>query len=749
MKLFSSILRLRWVVICLILAATIYFSYQIPGLKINPDVVDYLPAHDEDAKIFKEIGNEFGGNFIGIVGVQADDIFTPPVMTEIRQITDTLSYQDGISYVTSLTNIMDIRDAGGWVEFSPLIDEYEITGKEELQKLRQYVLSNDMYRGSLVSEDGTTALVIIRFAQTPDKMQVIRQVKNKLDGMQFKSDIYIGGLPFMLDDLSRIISRDMLYLAPLAFLLIALILFTGFRTLRGILLPLSSVLIAIIWVLGTMSLLGYEITLVTNVVPVILLAVGSAYCIHVLNRVRKDMAVDPKKGLVNAMKYIAVPVFFAALTTAFGFISFIFGSYLTMIRDFGILTALGVIISLLLSLTLTPALLSFSKQDKNEPKESVFSSRLIPVLQNNFLLHSKKFLIVWLLIAVAGSTGLFRIERKFDLATYFHKHFPVRQTEAMLKQKFGGTLPVFVAVEGDIRNPDVLNKMKDVEEKLKSFKGISNVQSIVGVIEKMNGIMGEGKQIPDSKDKVMNLWFLLEGQTAIEQMVAPDAQKAIIQGMYSSDNPGEMKDFITRMKKTIQQTHPANCTMKLTGFATIYEKIDSSLLTSQIKSLLIALVLVFIAMLIILKDFTLSLVSTTPVIATLLVLFGSMGWLHIPLDMATVLVGSISIGIGIDYAIHFVSQLKNEMGKTSDLKQAIIRVYSVTGNSILINVLSVSTGFVALLFSALIPLQRFGILVIITMISSGLATLTLLPSLLIVFRKFIFKQHKDLYNEKL
>ena len=191
----------------------------------------------------------------------------------------------------------------------------------------------------------------------------------------------------------------------MAFLLISLVLFLGFRSLRGVILPLLTATISIIWVIGIMSLTGSEMSMVSNNIPIVLLAVGTAYAIHVLNRI-DQVKEKPEQAIITALTYVTIPVILAALTTIAGFVSFIFGSYLTMIRDFGIYTALGTFIALILSLFFVPALISaFSWKNKEKAvkrrRQVIFFFQIFPSPLHNLLFnHTKAILVVWIVLTI-------------------------------------------------------------------------------------------------------------------------------------------------------------------------------------------------------------------------------------------------------------------------------------------------------------------------------------------------------------
>ncbi len=772
-KIVENILKLRRLLIVIVILLTLFFGYFIKNLKVNADFLSYLPKDDPTAALFNKVGETFGGNYTGIISIKAKDIFTEAALTTITSITDTLSQAPGISSVNSLTNIIDIKTEDSTVYIDNLINTIP-ESPEGLQTLKKYTLSKDMYNGVLVSNDATTSIIAVKFQQgwkepvdttlsadslkkyyleyfpapiynvvflkdtakiIVDKMAVVANIKKIITGKHYTQKISYGGLPFLTYDIGNIIFSDVMRLIPIAVLIIALVLWFGFKQISGIVLPLLNVGIAVIWTLGIMGMFHYELTMVSNTIPVILLAVGSAYTIHVINHFRETKAPTLKERIITSLSQVIIPVFFASITTIIGFLSFLFGSYLTMISNFGLFTALGIFFSLLLSIILTPILQSYGKSEKNisksRNKKSPLGQFLITVGES-INRHPAYYLIFWGIVIAFFSFNIYKVKRNVNLIDYFKKNNPSRQAEMNIRQKFGGTVPVYLVVSGDILTPEKLREMENAKKFLESIPYIKNVQSVADIVKEMNKNMGDGDVIPDSKEKIDNLWFLLDGQSILNQFITQDHDKAVIQGMITTTDSKIMRELVKKIDGYISQ-HPD---IQQTGFSSIYSKLDQSILDSQKMSLLISILLVLILVAFLLKGISKGFLAIIPILATLTILFGFMGLTGISLDVATVLVGSVSIGIGIDYAIHFITGFEHNFKIYQNKRDAINITMQTTGKAIVINMLSVTLGFLVLLFANLVPIEYFGLLVAVTMIGSSAATLTLLPAFITFSKKY-------------
>ena len=467
-KIAEVVVRFKLIIVIATILLTAFFAYQVKDLKINADIISSLPDDDPVALLYKNIGKKYGGNSMGMIIIETNNVFNKEVLEHVKQITDSIKYTDGVSTVTSLTDIIDIKGSDWGIEIGKLVDEYDLPDtQEELDSLEHRIFSKEMYKGVIVSEDKTSTLIMFTLLDDTDQQAVAKIIKDKITKLNLPEELYFGGLPMMMNDISDLIISDIVRLIPIVFFLIALVLFIGFRSKRGVIFPLLTAAISVIWALGFMVVLGYELTMISNIIPIILLAVGSAYTIHVLNRINETFNQDRKKALVQALSYIIVPVILAAVTTVVGFVSFVFGAYLTMIKDFGIFTALGVFFALILSVFFVPAVISMFSMYKtrltiiheHEKKSFLLNNILIP-LKNLLFKHPNYILAAWGILIIISVGGIFIIERSVNMADYFKEDNTTKVTEDIMQIKFGGSLPVFIVFNGDIQSPEVLKMMK-------------------------------------------------------------------------------------------------------------------------------------------------------------------------------------------------------------------------------------------------------------------------------------------------
>ena len=741
MDTFSNfVVKFRLLIIAVTVILTGFFAYQLQFLKVDSNIVDALPKSDSIVQVFKEVGNRFGSNEIGLVIIESENVFMPDALAHIKQISDSLTEIDGVVGVTSITNMTSFKTEGDNFEVDDLITDWP-ENEADANALKAEVTSNEMVVGTLVSSDAKAAIVLFNFQSETDVEAVSLAVREKITSLNLPENIYYAGSTFLTSYIADIISKDMLKLIPIAFLLIAFILYLSFRSARGVILPLLTAGLAILWAIGTFVLLGFNLSMVTNNVPIIVLAVGSAYAIHVVNRINQSTEGDTKQAIVSSLKMITLPVALTALTTMVGFLSFVIGAYLSMIRDFGILAALGTFYAAFLALVFVPALLSLtSKKTDRTPevdirirKPAMYRYLLLPLYKIN-INHPKRVIATWIVLMLIGIFGISKLERSVSVADYFKKSHPANKADRIMEAKFGGSKPVFAVFKGEVQSPELLNGMLEFSTYLKETGYVTSTQSIADVVAKLNLALGGETPIPEEMSYVQQLWFIL-GQQDLSQLITEDLDQALIIGKFNNEGQANIEDFKKHVNAYLEEHTSDDYTIQVTGMPYVNAQLDKSLVKSQLTSLIIAVILVIALVSLIFKSLLEGLYASVPIIATIAVLYGVMGLTGIPLNVVTVLVASVAMGIGIDYSIHYITHFNDALKREYELNNAVEEAIMISGKAILINFISVSAGFLILIFSDLMPMVYFGILIALSMLGSSMGALTLLPAILLLGKR--------------
>ncbi len=750
----GRIVKYRWAILFIVFLTTALLGYELQYVQVDSNIINSLPKDDPVVSLFEEVGEKFGGNEMGMIILESENVLLPEVLDDIQLITDTLVETDGILTVTGLTNMMTISVDDDNFEVKNIInDENRPTNRKEADELKNEITSNHLVSGNIISEDGTATLIVYTVKDGIDAETLSNVVMNKISGMNIKTKHYYAGAPYLRRYIDDIVAYDLRTLIPIAFLVIAFVLYLSFHSVRGIIIPLLTAGLAIVWALGIFTLFGFKLSMVSNNVPIIILAVGSAYAIHILNRVNQSNIREKKSRVSKAFLFMIVPVSLTALTTMVGFLSFVFGAYLTMIRDFGILAALGTFFSALLALSFVPAMLAvLPTKDRREAKlrmkirNSKMKKYFLLPLSKKVINHSNRIILGWILLFAISIFGIFILKRSVSTAGYFKSDHQYSISEKIMSEKLGGAKPVFVVFKGNMQSPELLKVMLEIEKYMIQSKYISSVQSVADVVAKLNGAFGGKDEIPNSEAMISQLWFILGQNESLNQLVTPELDQGIVIAKYIDDGTNDVNDFSKYMQSFISEHKAEDYSIQITGMPFVNARLDESLLYSQIFSLLIAIVFVVAIVSIMFKSFFKGILASIPIIATIGILYGIMGLTGIPLNIVTVLVASIAIGIGIDYSIHFISHFNHSVRRLNSIPDAIEETILVSGRAIMINFISVSAGFLVLVFSNLVAMIYFGILIALSMFGSSMGALTLLPAMFLLEKR---KQDKKNMNKEI
>lgn len=795
------IVRYRVATLVVAAAITALLGFCITRLRINADFMSYLPKDDEQVRLFQELDSLYAtGNIVGI-GIQApgESIMTVEGLGLVQRITDSLAAMEGVEKVTSLTNVIDIRHTDEGAEIGRLVDDDTLaelaeasaaggdsTGlrgspalEAKLDSLGRYTLAKAMYRGQLLADGGRSTAIMLFIGTGVDEDPITSATRTLLaelgrhyPGYRF----YYGGMPMQQLHLTEAVRTDLVRLVPIVCLVIGVVLAFTLRTARGVLLPLLGVAVASVWTLGAMALCGVALSPVSGSIPVVLFAVGSAYTIHVLNFLRMAETAGGTPGgegqnfaghrgtVARGLATVGVPVMLAGITTIVGFLSFIPGTYLSIIRDFGAFMALGTAFCLLISLTVIPAIESFlpplkpkglmrsehpadgaprtssdvacrvadnkSRVADNTPRVS----RFLQWLSGLSVRHAGRVVWISLAVLVLLGAGIFLIKSNIDVLYYFSPRHPLRASAEFMNREFGGTLPIQVKVEGDLTDPATLRAMEEFEEYLDGLPGVSNPKSVVMLMRELNEAMGEGNRIPNTQEKVQNLWFLLEGEPMMEQLCTPDRMQGQILATMQNANTKTYHQISRAVGQYAKAHSSATVRFEATGSPFIYSNFAHNLMWNLVLSLVLACALVYICMALLLQSFKGALVGFIPLLCTIVCIFGLMGYLGFTLNLATVLIAGVAVGVGVDYAIHFVTGYRRALAAGSYPRQAVVDTLLSSGRGILFNILAVAIGFLVLVFAVIIPLVEFGVVMAATMLIAGLAATVLLPAEILRFR---------------
>jgi len=867
-----------YIIVFVIAIITVFFAFQLPKAELDNNNIRFVPEHDEAREVAHYIDDTFGSSFFILVALERKygDVFDAIFINRIREFNKKMEDIEIAGTISSLVSSDYIYADGDSIVVQKISSDDFSGTKAEIAALKKKLLSWDIYRRALVSDDFKATQILIpldisvEMASRPEIIEGFIEIRDIAKEMfSGYAEVYVTGLPVISATINEAMRTDLVVMIPLVAVVVLLVLFFSFRRFTPVILPLVSVLAAAIWSMGAMPLFGVKLSVISTVLPVILVAVGSAYGIHVVTHYlqaikdKDEMSREEHKALVLALlRKIGKAVFLAAITTLAGFISFGFTTVVP-IREFSYFSTFGVLISFLTAVTLIPALLIIRgprlikvKDKKANSADSIIAGALVRITE-------KRAAVVFatVLIVLLSAWGITKVVIDNVFVEYFKTTTDIYRSDRFIREKFGGSKIVSVVAQAEdadtLLMPEVLaaldnmgsyleenvsevgkvmgftdlvkriNQVFNADESPDGIKSVAaygdggdsfgfdsfgfgdfgfgsfndagynegnynddsivqrdkeqisisagdmvalikeaassgnsryiDVNDLVKQMEKLVNYEGASYyEIPadperygktsqeELKDLVSNYLILLSGNISAyaNDPLLPTAVKTTIQLRTTGDK--DTGNAINSIRAYIEDNFPKTVQTIVGGSALVESSLNRLVVESQIISVLISIIAVFFIITISNRSFIAGLVGIAPLSICILVNFAVMGFAGIKLNIGTSMVASVSVGIGIDYTIHCIEAYKREYKACEGKGDFLFKTFISSGKAILINAVSVGAGFAVLVFSQFVMLQHLGLLIALTMCSSALASLTVIPVLLLAINpKFIREEYKN------
>jgi hydrophobe/amphiphile efflux-3 (HAE3) family protein len=796
----KRIYRYSALILAVIGILTVFFAFQLPRAELDNNNFRFISPDDPARKTMAWIDDTFGSSLFILVGLKrsSGDVFDAAFLEKVRDYVDRIEEIEIIDPVTSIVSADYITGADGAIFVDKLLPGDFSGSPEEIAALKQRLLSWDIYQRALISDDFTATQLLVPMnvsSEDAGKREVIDrfiQVRDIAREMfAGDADVYVTGIPVISATINEAVRSDLRLLVPLVVVVVLLILFFSFRRAGAVILPLLTVVIAAIWSVGAMPLFNVKLSVISTVLPVILVAVGSAYGIHVITHYREEMAA--KKALnrkehadlvLAVTRKIKKPVLLAALTTFAGFSSFCFTTVLP-IREFGFFASFGVLASFAVAMTMIPALLivrgpSAPGTRREQAGESAGIGRFFTALA----LRKKTVLAsaaVLALVSVYGAAHLI-IDNVF--IEYFRSDTDISKSDRFIREEFGGSKIVSVVAEADsydkLLSPENLAALDALNAYLAAnVPETGKTMGFTDLIKRVNLIFNaEDSENPEDSARYYEIpsepaKYGMAGSEELTRLIAnyliflsgsvdsyandplePTAIKTTVQLRTLGES--DTARGIAEIRRFIGDNFPPDLRITIGGSALVEASLNRQVVRSQLVSVLISLALVFIIIAVSNASLAGGLAGIVPLSISILINFAVMGFLGIKLNIGTSMIASLAVGIGIDYTIHYMEAFKREIAELGitglaaldrdRLREFLGKTFAVSGKAIIINAVSVGAGFAVLVFSRFIMLADFGLLIALTMGISALVSLTVIPALLLVFKPAFVYPNKKRYN---
>jgi predicted RND superfamily exporter protein len=786
-------------VIVAVLAILIAMATQMKYLTVDTSTEGFLHKTDPLRIQYDKFRDQFGRDEKVLIAIQSDDIFKLDFIKKLNKLHKDL--ENNLPYIQDVDSLINARNTRGTIDALIVDDLFEDMPKDQkaLEFKKQLAMQNPLFKDLIIDDKGTITTIVIttqtyttlgkdgkplpkateedEFADEEDTANTPTEKREFLSDWEnaqivkktneivkkYQSDdfnILVSGTAVINAELKASMTKDMQKFIKFVLLVMAILLAIMFKRVSGVFLPLLTVALTIVSALSLMAIFGAPITVVTQILPSFLLAVTVGATIHLLAIFYKEFNLkkDKKAALRYAMGHSGLAIVMTSLTTAGGLWSFSF-SELAPVANLGKFASAGVLIGLIFTLLFLPALLSLIKL---KPKEIIVQDdeevhtamdRLLVKIANISVSHPKMIITITTILILISLSVASSLRFSHKPIVWFAKDHPVRMATNIVDDKLKGSVTIEIVIDtkqvNGLYEPSMLNKIDQFSKDILKIKTdkyfIGKTLSIVDIVKETNKALNENKKefytIPQDKNLIAQELLLFEnsGSDDLEDFVDSQFSKARITVKVPYIDSIDYIDMLKQINDKVDEYFKGDAQVTVTGISNLLSRIMEASIHSSAISYILALVLITLMMLVLVGHIKIGLISMIPNISPILVMTTVMVIFDMPLDMFTMLIGAIAIGLAVDDTVHFMHNFRRYELMYNDVDKAVRLTLLTTGRAMIVTTIVLSFGFFVFMFASMSNIFNFGLLTGIAIIIAVLADFFLVPALM----KVVIKSKKD------
>jgi len=730
---------------------------QIQNFSLDASSESLSLEGDNNLELYFATQETFGSDESLVISYSVNNgtVLSKDHLTSLRSLRDDLLELEGVSSVTSILDVSLFQSPPlSLVEL--VSDVYTIeNGKADRSLIAKEFKNSPLYANNLVSEDLKTTALLIPLATDDPRILIddelleilIKNIRMTMDAYRDNASLYLGGVPMIRNDVIDFIKSDLVVFSLAVILTMSIMLTILFRQIRWVLIPITISIIGALFMTGLISSIGWKVTVISANFFSLLLVMTLSVIIHLVVRYREissqHLEQNNSETIRQTLNQMVRPCLYTVITTIAAFAS-LTASQVQPVIDFGLMMSIGVTVAFILSFIGFAIVMMLLKKPKplREYKKNL-------ILQKLALLSDKKgqsILLGFLIIALVSIFGLSKLSVENSFINYFKKNTEIYQGLNFIDKELGGTIPLEIVFN------DFASAYWADAGLREEFHDVHNYLDKIPTIGKVLSIDTFMQVLKESNDgKAPNGFLLILGKNNM-----PDFAKSQVLRPHISDETDQIR-IVARVKETTSDLKRNELILDIkkslvedfyfdeddfyfTGTFSLYNNLLQSLFASQIQTIFTVFTIIFVLFLIVFRSISIALIAVIPNILPSLIILGVMGFAGIPLDIMTITIAAIAIGIGIDNAIHYISRFKAELLLDGDFIMSMYRAHNSIGVSMFYTATTVAIGFLVLILSNFIPSIYFGIFMAIAMLSAVIVNLTLLPKLLLIFKPRMSKK---------
>ena len=713
-------------------------------LVMDDDMMKMLPKNLESRISWDKVQNEFGSTEIIFVAFGSKDssAYSAHALGNLWQLSENLMLLESVREVTNISSSTKIEQYDGFMEIDDLQPSEKLT-RNEIDEIKAYLNKNPKLKKRLISKNENYLITMIQpeFGFGLDRFR--NDVVHVADSLLADYEIHYGGTAYVTGSVPQLIREDVQLLIKAGLIIMLIMLLVNLRSLKAVIMVFIVIIPSLIAMMGFMGW-AYKITglncflfaLLNTSMPIILLTIANSDGVHVITKFFRQFRryKDVKTAIEHTMESLLIPIFLTSITTIAAFLTMI-SSPLEPLIGYGICMSVGIAWAWILSSLTLPAMINMVPWDsrsysiaKPSILENLASFFSTIVTRFPFQTFSGGVLMVFL-----GGIGIQNINVDVNVANFFKPGTEIRDSMDFMDREMSGTMDLRVRIEADVKDPRILNGLDSLQSFVQENENISVTYSIADVVKQMHrAVMDDSlkyESIPPTREKVNNLftmYYMSGDHDGLSSMIDPDHKTTLITSLSSIMSTEDIFSLVGSMTTYIDKHFFGTEKINITGMIVVIRDMVLMVIRSALLSIAISVLLIGLITSLFFGRVIWGALSIIPLFSAVILNFGLMGHFDIALNHITAILSSIIIGVGVDFAIHYISQFQ-KLSKNKDGKDKTMEVVKDVGYPILLDAGS-NMGFGALIFSVFLPVQYIGGLMVFAMISTSLGTLVLLAS---------------------
>jgi predicted RND superfamily exporter protein len=746
-RLADLIFRFRYLLCGLILLGFVVLLPKTNFTEIDNDISMWISKADPVYQTYDRFRREFGGQRTLLVALKSDRLFTTDSLEFIRTVTADIERVRMVERVQSLSTANIVRNLPpDGLEVQPLLDD-RLDTPAALERVRHRALDDPLLRGDLVSEDGTVTAIVVSFDEDridDARSAVIAEIHQLVDprlpaGM---TAFYNGSLEIS-ETYNRITLANTRNLTPPILALTIAGIYLMFRSWRITVLLVVAVLVSAVWTMGLFVEMGFTYNVLASMMPALVLILAVADDVHIVQHFNHELRATGSKehAFKSSVEHLFMPLLAASATTAIGLAS-LATSNVVAVKAFGIGAAVGVMVDFVMSLVFVPTLLMWLRPETGQAPQERYLLAPMQRVARFSIRHARPVLAVTMLAMVIAAAGVWWLRVDTNHVNFFANDHPLHQSAEVIDEQLSGIYSFNILLEGDpdsLKTPEALARMEELRTRVEKLPFVKKVVSLADYVKRVNRELNGGGEeaaiVPSSAEAIAQELFVFglsdEGRRELERMSASDFSRAQISVKLASMSSDLVFEQIALTEQVAADVfRGSGITPTVTGSGRIFATLDHYLVVSQLSSFGTAFLFVFAVIFIIFKSARFGMLGIIANALPVCAVLGLMGWLQISLNVATVMVASVALGIVDDDTIHFIGRFRREAAAGASTEEAIEAATMHEGRASLTTAIINSLGYGIMMFSAYKPTAWFGGLLALTMIVAFLAEVFVVPAVI-------------------